>query len=66
VAYSDPWSSVAVGPWGAPPSEPANPDQAQKVTPVGGGRADAYAAAQVTVLVVHTLQQLASDTSDPW
>jgi len=66
VDYSDLWSSVAADPWGAPPSEPVYPDQAQKVTHGGVGRVDANAAALLTVLVVRTLQQLASDSSNPW
>lgn len=40
---------------------PAAWDLAQKVTHGGIGRVDAYAAAQATVLVVRTLQQLDSD-----
>ncbi len=42
---------------------PAAWDLAQKVTHGGIERVDAYAAAQATVLVVRTLQQLASDPS---
>jgi hypothetical protein len=40
---------------------PVARDLAQKVTHGGIGRVDTYAAAQATVLVVRTLQQLVND-----